>query len=52
MGNPIALADAAKAEPRFPPRLGENSAEVLLQSLDLTQSEVDELARKGVVKLG
>jgi crotonobetainyl-CoA:carnitine CoA-transferase CaiB-like acyl-CoA transferase len=25
MGNPIAMADAAKAQPRFPPRLGEDT---------------------------
>jgi len=36
MGNPIALADAAKAEARFPRRLGENSAEVLREVLGLS----------------
>src|SRR5205807_7911632 len=52
MGNPIALADAPKAEARFPPRLGEDTAEVLAEILSVTPNEVDELMRKGVVTLG
>jgi crotonobetainyl-CoA:carnitine CoA-transferase CaiB-like acyl-CoA transferase len=50
MGNPIALADAPRAETRFPPRLGEDTAEVLADILSVTPSEVDELVRRGVVK--
>jgi crotonobetainyl-CoA:carnitine CoA-transferase CaiB-like acyl-CoA transferase len=52
MGNPIALADAPAAEMRFPPRLGEDTAEVLEELLGLSTSEVEELSRKGAVKLG
>ncbi len=52
MGNPIALADTPATEHRFPPRLGENTADVLRDVLGLTALEVDELVRKGVVKVG
>jgi crotonobetainyl-CoA:carnitine CoA-transferase CaiB-like acyl-CoA transferase len=52
MGNPIALADAPKAEAGFPPRLGEDTAEVLQELLGLSASEVAELRRSGAVKLG
>jgi crotonobetainyl-CoA:carnitine CoA-transferase CaiB-like acyl-CoA transferase len=52
MGNPIALADTPATEPRFPPRLGENTAEVLRDVLGLKAGEIDELVRKGVVKVG
>jgi crotonobetainyl-CoA:carnitine CoA-transferase CaiB-like acyl-CoA transferase len=50
MGNPIALADAAAAGTRFPPRLGEHSLAVLGELLGLSSAEVDDLAAKGVVK--
>jgi crotonobetainyl-CoA:carnitine CoA-transferase CaiB-like acyl-CoA transferase len=50
MGNPIALADAASAEARFPPRLGENAAEVLGAVLGLSRGEIDDLVTRGVVK--
>jgi len=50
MGNPIALADAAPAEARFPPRLGENAAEVLGAVLGLSRGEIDDLVTRGVVK--
>ncbi len=49
MGNPIAFADAPAAEARFPPRLGEDTAEVLGELLGLPSSEIDGLMRKGVV---
>jgi crotonobetainyl-CoA:carnitine CoA-transferase CaiB-like acyl-CoA transferase len=52
MGNPIALGDAPAAETRFPPRLGEDSGQVLQELLGLSRSEVEELGRKGAVKLG
>jgi CoA:oxalate CoA-transferase len=52
MGNPIALADTPAPAPRFPPRLGENTAEVLRDVLGLKAGEIDELVRKGVVKVG
>jgi crotonobetainyl-CoA:carnitine CoA-transferase CaiB-like acyl-CoA transferase len=52
MGNPIAFADTPEVESRFPPRLGEDTAEVLRELLGLAAGEVEELARKGVVKLG
>jgi crotonobetainyl-CoA:carnitine CoA-transferase CaiB-like acyl-CoA transferase len=49
MGNPIVLADASKAEARFPPRLGEDTAEVLRAVVGIWADEVDRLLRKGVV---
>ncbi len=49
MGNPIALADAPDAPARFPPRLGEDTDEVLQELLGLSASEVDELKQKGAV---
>ena len=52
MGNPIVLADTPAAAPRFPPRLGENTAEVLRDVLGLKPGEIDALVRKGVVKVG
>ncbi len=52
MGNPIALADAAAAPIRFPPRLGEDTAEVLAEVLGLSTSEIEEFRRKGAVKVG
>jgi crotonobetainyl-CoA:carnitine CoA-transferase CaiB-like acyl-CoA transferase len=51
MGNPIALADAPKAEARFPPRLGEHGRDILCRLLGLRAGEIDDLARRGVVKL-
>jgi CoA:oxalate CoA-transferase len=52
MGNPIALADSPPAETRMAPRLGEDTADMLSEVLGLLPGEVEELARKGVVKLG
>jgi len=50
MGNPIALADAATAEPRFPPRLGQDTAEVLGEVLGLSAGEIEELKKSGAVR--
>jgi len=50
MGGPIALADAPPAATRFPPRLGEDTVEVLQELLALTPDEVAELECKRVVK--
>jgi crotonobetainyl-CoA:carnitine CoA-transferase CaiB-like acyl-CoA transferase len=49
MGNPIAFADAALAEPHFPPGLGADTAEVLAGVLGLSTSEIEELKRSGAV---
>src|SRR6185503_5975307 len=49
MGNPIALADATGADMRFPPRLGEDTAEVLREVLGLSVDEIDELERRRIV---
>jgi CoA:oxalate CoA-transferase len=49
MGNPIAMADAPAVAHRFPPRLGEDAAEVLRDLLGISPEQVDELLRKGVV---
>jgi crotonobetainyl-CoA:carnitine CoA-transferase CaiB-like acyl-CoA transferase len=51
MGNPIVLADAADAPARFPPRLGEDTAQVLQELLGLSASEIEELRSSGAVKL-
>jgi crotonobetainyl-CoA:carnitine CoA-transferase CaiB-like acyl-CoA transferase len=50
MGSPIALADAPAADSRFAPRLGEDTAEVLREVLALTETEIGDLLRAGVVK--
>ena len=50
MGNPIALADAPRAEAHFPPRLGEHTAAVLREVLGVSSAEIDNLTAKGVVK--
>jgi crotonobetainyl-CoA:carnitine CoA-transferase CaiB-like acyl-CoA transferase len=50
MGNPIALADAPPAPARFPPRLGEDSAEVICNLLGLSMEEVSDLTTRGVIK--
>jgi CoA:oxalate CoA-transferase len=50
MGNPIALADAADAPARFPPRLGEHTFEVMTALLGLSRGEIDDLAAKGVIR--
>ncbi|HEY2134408.1 MAG TPA: CoA transferase [Xanthobacteraceae bacterium] len=52
MGNPIALVDTPPTEQRFPPRLGENTTEVLRDVMGLSAAEIDDLVRKGVVKVG
>ena len=52
MGDPIVFADAPAAEPRFPPRLGEHTAEVLREVLELSAADIDELVRKNVVRVG
>jgi crotonobetainyl-CoA:carnitine CoA-transferase CaiB-like acyl-CoA transferase len=49
MGNPIAFSDAPAAEARFPPRLGEHSADVLREVLGLSADEIEELKKKGAV---
>jgi crotonobetainyl-CoA:carnitine CoA-transferase CaiB-like acyl-CoA transferase len=49
MGSPIALADAPRAEMRFAPRLGADTAEVLRELLGLSADEIDELERARVV---
>src|SRR5215813_7747167 len=49
MGNPIALADAPAAPARFPPRLGENSADVLCDVLGLSADEIKELMKSGAL---
>jgi crotonobetainyl-CoA:carnitine CoA-transferase CaiB-like acyl-CoA transferase len=49
MGSPIVLADAPRAPMRFPPRLGEDTADVLREVLGLSVDEIDELERKRVV---
>src|SRR5262249_19519219 len=49
MGNPIALAEGPDAQARFPPRLGEDTAEVLRELLELSASEFEDLKKKGAV---
>jgi CoA:oxalate CoA-transferase len=49
MGNPIALAAASKAEARFPPRLGEDTAEVLCELLGLSATELQALRQSGAI---
>ena len=52
MGDPIVFADAPAAESRFPPRLGEHTAEVLREVLGLPKGEIEDLVRKSVVRVG
>jgi len=49
MGNPIAMAGAPAAEHRFPPRLGEDSAEILREVLGFSADELNALMCAGVL---
>jgi len=49
MGNPIAMAGAPATEHRFPPRLGEDSAEILREVLGFSADELNALMCAGVL---
>jgi crotonobetainyl-CoA:carnitine CoA-transferase CaiB-like acyl-CoA transferase len=49
-GNPIKLDISRKAEPGYPPHLGEHTNEVLGQHLDLDSDELRTLQNQGVIR--
>jgi CoA:oxalate CoA-transferase len=50
-GNPLKMSGNDKTEHRFPPRLGQDTRDVLTGELGLGNDEVDQLVTAGVVKL-
>ena len=52
VGNPVKLSAAPEGPVRRFPMLGEHTAEVLRQELDLDDTEIANLAERGVVRLG
>ena len=49
-GNPLKMSGNPDAGHRFPPRLGQDTREVLAAELGLSAAEVDALAKAGIVK--
>jgi crotonobetainyl-CoA:carnitine CoA-transferase CaiB-like acyl-CoA transferase len=50
LGTPFKFAETPMAELRSPPYLGEHTDTVLQNLLDLDDSTLDELRRRGVIK--
>jgi crotonobetainyl-CoA:carnitine CoA-transferase CaiB-like acyl-CoA transferase len=50
-GNPLKMSGNDKTEHRFPPRLGQDTREVLATELGLAAVDIDGLVEAGVVKL-
>lgn len=51
MGNPMKFRDAAAAKDRFPPRLGEDTVDVLRGVLGLSDELIDRLIENGAVRI-
>lgn len=51
MGNPMHFQDAIPAPDRYPPRLGENTAEVLETILGMSYAEISKLVENGAVQV-
>ena len=49
-GNPLKMSGDPRGEHRFPPRLGQDTRDVLAAELGLSGAEMDALAKAGVVK--
>lgn len=49
IGNPLFFGDSAQAEPTFPPTLGQDTAAVLRDLLDLTDAEIAAAVAAGAV---
>ena len=49
LGNPVRFTDSEPATPSYPPRLGEDSAEILSRMLGRDPSEIADLREKGVI---
>jgi len=49
LGNPVAFQGEAAPEPSFPPRLGEDTEEVLTQHLGMSVTEIEQLRALGVL---
>ena len=49
-GNPLKMSDGSVAAHRFPPKLGQDTREVLAAELGLAADEIDALTEAGVVK--
>lgn len=52
MGDPMRFEEAPHAADQYPPALGENTAEVLAEVLNMSEREIDDLARAGAIQLG
>jgi CoA:oxalate CoA-transferase len=52
VGNPVKISNMPRNEPRFPPRLGQDTRTILRELAGLTDAAVSELERKGVVACG
>ncbi len=49
LGNPIKMSEIDQESFKFPPRLGEHTAEILTKTLNYSPEEVEELKQKGIV---
>jgi CoA:oxalate CoA-transferase len=50
-GNPLKMSDGPREEHRFPPRLGQDTRDVLAAELGMASADIDALAMAGVVKV-
>ena len=50
-GNPLKMSGNDKTDHRFPPKLGQDTRDVLAAELGLSPAEIDALAKAGIVKL-
>jgi CoA:oxalate CoA-transferase len=50
-GNPLKMSDNPQDSHRFPPKLGQDTRDVLANELGLEASEIDAMVQAGVVKL-
>ena len=51
-GNPLKMSDNPLEEHRFPPRLGQDTRDVLTERLGLSAAEIDRLVKAGVLGVG
>jgi len=49
LGNPIKMSEIDQESFKFPPRLGEHTAEILTKTLNYSPEEIEELKKQGIV---
>jgi crotonobetainyl-CoA:carnitine CoA-transferase CaiB-like acyl-CoA transferase len=49
LGNPIKMSEIDQESFKFPPRLGEHTAEILTKTLNYSPEEIEELKQQGIV---